>query len=220
MAWLWPVVFVRSRCAAVTGGPRPPPGCYCMDAPAMHLEHNAAWLMGRDRGGTVPETGLRSHRHRQHHGPGTPGQSERDETPVPVRSSALEARFQGVRQRTDLHVKLGGIDLEQHERGIHAVSGRTGTYHRSRQAARSAAAPRAEPGNTPPVRDQPAGPRIGCLRRVPVAEFAGSCRLLIAGAFVTMACGRCTNGFTNCCGEICVTVARPARAAPRRRNAR
>src|SRR5262249_7726600 len=58
--------------------------------------------------------------------------------------------------------------------------------------------------------DQPARPWIVRLRPVPVdAEFAGSCRLLIAGAFVTMACGRCTNGFTNCCGEICVTVARP-----------
>jgi hypothetical protein len=64
--------------------------------------------------------------------------------------------------------------------------------------------------NTPPAFDLSAGPRIVRFRLMPVdAEFAGSCRLLIPGAFVTMACGRCTNGFTNCCGEICVTVARP-----------
>jgi hypothetical protein len=88
-------------------------------------------------------------------------------------------------------------------------AGGAGMYHPSRQCARSAAAPRPSPGNTPPVHDQPAGPRKVCLRRVPVAEFAGSCRLLIAGAFVTMACGRRTNDFTNCCGETSVTVARP-----------
>ena len=39
-AWLWPVVFVRSLLTAVTGGPQPPPGSYCMDAPAMHLEQH------------------------------------------------------------------------------------------------------------------------------------------------------------------------------------
>src|SRR6266705_4979364 len=97
-------------------------------------------------------------------------------------------------------------------RSLHARSVR-GAYHPSRQCARGAAAPRAEAGNTPPVHDQPAGPRMVCLRRVPLAEFAGSCRLLIAGAFVTMACVRCTNGFTNCCGETCVTVARRPRGA-------
>jgi len=34
------VVFVRSRHTAATGGPRPPPGSYDMDAPAMHLEQH------------------------------------------------------------------------------------------------------------------------------------------------------------------------------------
>src|SRR5207247_11432063 len=43
----------------------------------------------------------------------------------------------------------------------------------------------------------------------PVAGFAGSCRLFISRAFVTMSCVRCTKGFTATIGEICVTVARP-----------
>jgi hypothetical protein len=50
-------------------------------------------------GDTVPETGLRPRRHHQHHEPGAPGQLERRETPVSVRSNALNVRFHGVRQR-------------------------------------------------------------------------------------------------------------------------
>jgi hypothetical protein len=55
----------------------------------------------------------------------------------------------------------------------------------------------------------PARLRAACLRRVSVAGFAGSSGLFIARAFVTMACVRCTKGFTTTIGEICVTVARP-----------
>jgi hypothetical protein len=51
-------------------------------------------------GNTFPKTGLRPHRHHQHHGPDAPGQLERNETPDPVRSNALNVRFQDVRQRT------------------------------------------------------------------------------------------------------------------------
>jgi hypothetical protein len=39
-AWLWSVVFVRSRQTAVTGVARPPPGAYDMDAATMHLEQH------------------------------------------------------------------------------------------------------------------------------------------------------------------------------------
>jgi len=46
-----------------------------------------------------PKTGLRSHRHRQPHGPDALGQPERHETPDPARSDAVESRFHGVRQR-------------------------------------------------------------------------------------------------------------------------
>ena len=46
---------------------------------------------------TASETGLRPHRHRQHHGPDAPGQLERHETPDPVRSNAVDVRFHGVR---------------------------------------------------------------------------------------------------------------------------
>jgi hypothetical protein len=48
--------------------------------------------------GSFPKTGLRSHRHHQHHGSYAPDQFERHETPVPVRSNALEVRFHCVRQ--------------------------------------------------------------------------------------------------------------------------
>jgi hypothetical protein len=117
-------------------------------------------------------------------------QPERHE-PRSRRPDAVNVRFHGVRQRAELHGSPpsrsavgGGLGRQQH----HGPSA----------------------GNMSSAFDQPAGPWIVRLRLLPVdAEFAGSCRLLIAGAFVTMACGRCTNGFTNCCGEICVTVARP-----------
>src|SRR6266566_2226537 len=48
-----------------------------------------------------------------------------------------------------------------------------------------------------------------CLRWVPVAGLPGSSGLVNVAAIVTMACVRLTKGFTNCCDEICVTVARP-----------
>ena len=44
-----------------------------------------------------PTTGLRSHRHHQHHDPCVPGQQERYETPVPPRSNAVKTRFQDIR---------------------------------------------------------------------------------------------------------------------------
>jgi hypothetical protein len=60
----------------------------------------ARLIVGRRR---VPETGLRPHRHHQHHGPYVPDPMERHETPDPVRFNALESRFHCVRQRADLH---------------------------------------------------------------------------------------------------------------------
>jgi hypothetical protein len=56
-----------------------------------------------ETGGLVPETGLRAHRHHQHHGPDAPGQLERHETPDPVRSHAVNPGFQCVRQQADRH---------------------------------------------------------------------------------------------------------------------
>ena len=47
----------------------------------------------------VRKTGLRSHRHHQHHRTGGSDPMERHETQDPVRSSAVEARFQCVRVR-------------------------------------------------------------------------------------------------------------------------
>jgi hypothetical protein len=69
----------------------------------MHLKRNAA--NGRSRA-HLPETGLRSRRHHQHHGPGAPDQLERHETPVPRRPDAVKALIQCVRQRIDLHDQL------------------------------------------------------------------------------------------------------------------
>jgi hypothetical protein len=43
-----------------------------------------------------PKTGLRSHRHRQPHGPGALGQPERHEAPDPARSNAVEPGFHSV----------------------------------------------------------------------------------------------------------------------------
>ena len=51
-------------------------------------------------GDIFPKAGLRPRRHHQHHEPGAPGQLERRETPVSVRSNALNVRVQDVRQRT------------------------------------------------------------------------------------------------------------------------
>src|SRR5690242_5739620 len=63
------------------------------DAAVMQLQHNAVQLLG----GTFRETGLRSRRHHQHHGPRVPDQVERHETPDPVRSDAVRSRIHGVR---------------------------------------------------------------------------------------------------------------------------
>jgi hypothetical protein len=67
----------------------------------MHIGRNAA--DGPRPGGRFPKTELRSHRHHQQHGPGAPGQLERNETPVPVRSNALDVRFQSIRLWADLY---------------------------------------------------------------------------------------------------------------------
>ena len=48
-------------------------------------------------------------------------------------------------------------------------------------------------------------PPRGC----PATGLSGSSGLVNVTAIVTMAYVRWTKGFTNCCGEICVTVARP-----------
>jgi hypothetical protein len=50
------------------------------------------------------KTGLRSHRHHQHHRTGGSEPLERHETPDPVRSGAVEARFQCVRVRAQARV--------------------------------------------------------------------------------------------------------------------
>lgn len=52
------------------------------------------------------KTGLRSHRHHQHHRTGGSEPLERHETPYPARSDAVKARFHDVRQRTDRHDQL------------------------------------------------------------------------------------------------------------------
>src|ERR1700750_389978 len=44
---------------------------------------------------------------------------------------------------------------------------------------------------------------------VPATGLSGSSGLVNVTAIVTMAYVRWTKGFINCCGEICVTVARP-----------
>src|SRR6185437_11783321 len=51
---------------------------------------------GPGPGGSSPEIGLRSRRPHQHHDSGPPGHLERHETPDPVRSDALNVRFQCV----------------------------------------------------------------------------------------------------------------------------
>jgi hypothetical protein len=68
-----------------------------MDAAILSLELNAVWLVGCGRAAR-PETGLRTRRHHQHHGSCAPDQVERHETPDPLRSNALDSRFQCVQQ--------------------------------------------------------------------------------------------------------------------------
>lgn len=50
------------------------------------------------------KTGLRSHRHHQHHRTGGSEPLERHETPDPVRTNAVKARFQCVRVRAQARV--------------------------------------------------------------------------------------------------------------------
>src|SRR5690349_12000770 len=54
-----------------------------------------------------------------------------------------------------------------------------------------------------------AEPCAACPAGYKLAGYAGSCRLFIVKAFVTMSCVRCTKDFTATIGETCVTVARP-----------
>jgi uncharacterized protein len=63
--------------------------------------------------GTSRKTGLRTRRHHQHHGSYALGQLERNETPDPVRSDAVNPRFHCVRQQTDRH--------DQHELTEHTL---------------------------------------------------------------------------------------------------
>jgi hypothetical protein len=100
-------------------------------------------------------------------------------------------------------------------RANRASPGQPGPTHADQRSPRRARSTRAS-GKTPVesaarklINVNPLGRGWCASAGVLVAEFAGSCRLFIAGAFVTMACVRCTNGFINCCGETCVTVARP-----------
>src|SRR5215470_13284934 len=51
---------------------------------------------GCSRAPRAPHIGHRSRRHHQRHGPGCAAPAERHETPVPVRSNALEARVHSV----------------------------------------------------------------------------------------------------------------------------
>jgi hypothetical protein len=72
--------------------PRLSRGCRVQAAPGQGCLTNGPRL-----GGTSQKTGLRSRRHHQHHGSPAPDQLERHETPNPVRSNAVEPRFQCVR---------------------------------------------------------------------------------------------------------------------------
>jgi hypothetical protein len=59
----------------------------------------------------VPETGLRTRRHHQHHGSYALDQPERHETPDPVRSDAVNSRFHGVRQQADRMINMSETAL-------------------------------------------------------------------------------------------------------------
>jgi hypothetical protein len=59
----------------------------------------------------VPETGLRTRRHHQHHGSYALDQLERHETPDPVRSDAVNSRFHGVRQQADRMINMSETAL-------------------------------------------------------------------------------------------------------------
>jgi hypothetical protein len=85
----------------------------CRDMPVFHAYGRGCRVhaagahcrlaSGPGIGRLVPETGLRAHRHHQHHSPDAPGQLERHEIPDPVRSHVVKPRFQRVRQQADRH---------------------------------------------------------------------------------------------------------------------
>jgi hypothetical protein len=58
---------------------------------------HVAFPGGTSKEALRPRTGLRSHRHHQHHRVGAPGQLERHETPDPRRSDAVKPLIQCVR---------------------------------------------------------------------------------------------------------------------------
>src|SRR6185369_11309926 len=76
--WPAPSGVARTRNAAVTSAP-----------PAPYFQLTS----GLRPGGTSLKTGLRSRRHHQPHGSYALDQSERYETPDPLRSDAVDSRF-------------------------------------------------------------------------------------------------------------------------------
>jgi hypothetical protein len=88
--------------------------------------------------------------------------------------------------------------------------GTAAANHRSRECARSARAPETKGPRQRRPQMINVRPRAASRAAYPVTGFAGSCRLFIVWAFVTMSCVRCTKVFTATIGEICVTVARPS----------
>ena len=96
----------------------------------MALALTAAMMMAARSGPgwLVPKTGLKSHRHRQQHGPGAPGQLERHETPDPVRPDAVNPRFHCVRQasgpRTEPVLSSGVVRRRSRAGGASCRTGR------------------------------------------------------------------------------------------------
>jgi hypothetical protein len=92
--------------------------------PTGTIEQAACWSRGPQRG---RHNGLPSLRHRQQHGPGVSAQLERHETPDPVRSNAVNAGFQCVREAPGsgpifmINISRAAFELVRYERGIHAV---------------------------------------------------------------------------------------------------
>src|SRR4029078_5640766 len=135
--WPAPSGVARTRNAAVTSAP-----------PAPYFQLTS----GLRPGGTSLQTGLRSRRHHQPHGSYALDQSERHETPDPVRSDAVDSRFHGVRQQAD------AVWL-QYRWGYWGESGSCVSALRSTSPARQAASSsnggtRAGPGQS---QRQPAG---------------------------------------------------------------
>ena len=75
----------------------PPRPAQYADTATVLLELNAVRWWAPAWAARPQKTGLRPHRHHQHHALGAPSQPERHETPDPVRSNALESRFHCVR---------------------------------------------------------------------------------------------------------------------------